>query len=150
MATCVPCHDGKKASSTCSVCHLGDTSEAVRVSDRARMYPRTALGRISDCGGCHDQTSCDKCHGLRMPHSATFTKWQHARYAAFSKRESCWGCHVIAECGKCHSDWARDPHGPNFRITHRRFDRESLCACHWSRMPESGRQATRTYCALCH
>lgn len=151
MARCLPCHDGKKASSECRTCHVSDTSKAVRSSDRRRMFPRTALPPVTDCGGCHDQKTCDACHGYRMPHPEQFVKWGHARYAGFGKKQACWRCHdQVSDCGKCHSDWSLNPHGPSFRSTHRAFDKQAKCACHWTRLPEVGRQTARTYCAVCH
>jgi hypothetical protein len=150
MATCVPCHDGKKASSTCSVCHIGDTSAAVRASERGRVFPRLQLGPVADCGGCHDQTSCDACHGIRMPHSAAFAKWEHARYAGFEKKQACWRCHTTGDCGGCHKGWSPTGHGPEWRAIHGVAGRSSRCACHWPRLPDEGKAATGTYCRLCH
>jgi hypothetical protein len=156
MATCVPCHDGKKASSTCSVCHTGDTSEAVRISlgsETDRPFPRIQLGPVRDCGGCHDQARCDACHGLRLPHPDQFVKWQHARYAGFEKKQVCWRCHESRkDCGGCHTDWNKSSHGPAWRSTHGDAspDMSARCACHWPRMPEEGRQASGTYCRVCH
>jgi hypothetical protein len=148
MATCVSCHDGKTASSTCSVCHLGDTSLAVRASERGRIFSRFGLGRVYDCGGCHAQTSCDNCHGLRMPHPVRFRRWEHARYAGFEKKQLCWRCHDEPFCGSCHSQ-PFEGHGPGFRARHAREPRGSFCACHWAKLPDEAR-AKGSFCAVCH
>jgi len=148
MAPCIACHDGKKASSACTSCHVSDTSKAVRASDRRRMFPRITVV-ATDCGGCHDQKTCDNCHGLRMPHAERFVKWEHARYAGFEKKQVCWRCHSTADCGTCHSDFGA--HSPDWVTRHRLESRASQCGCHWPRMPEDAKVATRgSFCALCH
>jgi hypothetical protein len=148
MAPCVSCHDGKKASSECKTCHVSDTSKAVRASDRRRMFPRIGLGPVTNCDGCHDQTTCDACHGLRMPHSARFMQWEHARYAGFSKRQLCYRCHVSSQCGgSCHG--GLDAHGPGWATRHQGAPRDSTCSCHWSRLPDEGK-AKGSFCAVCH
>jgi hypothetical protein len=117
------------------------------------MFPKTRLAAVTDCGGCHDQTTCDACHGLRLPHSETFVKWQHARYAGFEKKQRCWRCHASRQdCGGCHTDWTQNSHGANWRTIHGQSNlgMNARCSCHWPRMPEEGRQQAGTYCRVCH
>jgi hypothetical protein len=151
MATCVPCHDGKRASSTCSVCHLGDTSEAVRTAGATgsgRIFGRVQLGPPQDCGGCHSQTACDACHGLRMPHSGTFKKWSHARAAAFSSKRTCYRCHTVEFCTKCHMPFTA--HGADWAVAHRTAaPMGDLCSCHWPKVPVDAR-GPKGFCGLCH
>jgi hypothetical protein len=135
------------------VCHLGDTSLAVRASERGRIFSRFGLGRVYDCGGCHDQAACDACHGYRMPHPEQFVKWQHARSAGFRKKESCWGCHLVTDCGRCHDKWEPSGHGSDWLQLHGRTGPVSPtggCTCHWSRLPQAGRDEAVNYCGVCH
>ncbi|MDA3936576.1 MAG: hypothetical protein PF636_06905, partial [Actinomycetota bacterium] len=60
MSTCLRCHDGERASSECTSCHIGDIAYAG--SERLTFAP-VGLPPVTDCGGCHEQTSCDSCHG---------------------------------------------------------------------------------------
>lgn len=154
MTKCVRCHDGKRASAECRTCHTKDTSLAVRASGdgaQGRLFSKVRLSRVSDCGGCHSQTSCDNCHGIRMPHSERFLKWEHARYAGFAKKQVCWRCHVESlDCGRCHEAFSRNQHGIDFVVKHRANPRTSTCACHWTLMPPEGRVEAGSFCAVCH
>lgn len=152
MNTCLKCHDGSQAPAECSTCHTKDTAFAVRAR---RTFSFVHLPPITDCGGCHDQRSCDACHGLRMPHPQDFLDGEHARYAGFEKKQLCWRCHTYVECGKCHAvkppglgawghgtgDWWRREHG---RVTPR--GAQAGCGCH-GRSPYA---RAGNYCAACH
>jgi hypothetical protein len=118
------------------------------VSDRGRVFSRIGLGRIKDCGGCHDQRPCDDCHGLRMPHTTPFVKWQHARDAAFGRKQVCWRCHTMGTCAGCHTA-PFEGHGPDWRLRHRGNARNAICPCHWEGLPAEGK-ARGSYCAVCH
>ncbi len=152
MNTCVRCHDGERASATCSACHTKDTAYAAR---SRRTFAPVHLPPVNDCGGCHDQRVCDACHGLRMPHPQDFLDGEHARSAGFEKKELCWRCHEWTECGKCHmvkapgrgawghgtGDWWRQEHG---RITPK--GSPAGCGCH-GRSPYA---RSGNYCKACH
>ncbi|MDI6711870.1 MAG: cytochrome c3 family protein [Anaerosomatales bacterium] len=152
MNTCLRCHDGSQASAECSACHTKDTAFAVRTR---RTFSFVHLPPVTDCGGCHDQRSCDACHGLRMPHPKDFLDGEHARQAGFEKKELCWRCHTYLECGKCHAvkppgqgawghgtgDWWRKEHG---RSTPK--GAQTGCGCH-GRSPYA---RAGNYCKACH
>ncbi len=152
MNTCVTCHDGTKAPAECATCHTKDTAFAAR---SRRTFSFVHLPPVTDCGGCHDQRTCDACHGLRMPHPQDFLDGEHARQAGFEKKQLCWRCHTYVECGKCHSvkapglgawghgtgDWWRKEHG---RSTPQ--GGQAGCGCH-GRSPYA---RAGNYCKACH
>ncbi|MHB1340756.1 MAG: hypothetical protein ACYC77_01925 [Coriobacteriia bacterium] len=143
MSECLKCHNGDMASAECSTCHAGDVGLATvvdRTFGRVRLSPPT-------CEGCHQQDTCDKCHGLRMPHPANYRDArQHARDGAFEGRERlCYRCHTARDCGQCHSSLLTSGgHSPDWRTGHTQYtlaDGRGYCrACH-----EPG-----DFCAVCH
>lgn len=152
MNTCIMCHDGVNAPAECSACHTKDTAFAAR---SRRTFSFVHLPPVTDCGGCHDQRTCDACHGLRMPHSQEFLNGEHARQAGFEKKQLCWRCHTYVQCGKCHAvkppgqgawghgtgDWWRNEHG---RVTPK--GAQAGCGCH-GRSPYA---RAGNYCKACH
>lgn len=141
MSACLRCHDGNKASAKCATCHVGDVGQAVVME---RSFSKVELPKPT-CGGCHGQTECDACHGLRMPHPANFADpHQHARLAAFGGRKKlCYRCHEPNDCNKCHvnldtghaSDWI------TYHQRYKRSDGNGYClACH----------KTKDFCGVCH
>jgi len=125
MQVCLRCHDDVSAPSVCESCHVGDIGNQPVFS---RIYRKTLLPQPT-CGGCHAETSCDSCHGLRMPHSQDFVEGGHARQAGFDLKILCWRCHAQTDCGQCHGNW--DAHGPDFAQRHQSKPRDSACyGCH--------------------
>lgn len=139
MQVCVRCHDGNKAPNECSTCHIGDPG-AHTVS--ARIFVQVEL-EPPTCGGCHDESTCDACHGLRMPHSTEFLAGDHARPAAFEGRTLCWRCHVEADCtGGCHGSFDAG-HGQYFKESHKQYPWDSQCGtCH--------KAHEGSFCDRCH
>jgi len=140
MSECLRCHDSQVASAECSTCHMGDPADSVRAS-RRMIVTEVKLPPMEDCGGCHDQESCDACHGLRLPHSRAFVEGEHAPQAAFDRKTLCWRCHAEEDCGACHNSWLT--HGPDFDVEHQRYPRGATCdTCHhWHE---------GSFCARCH
>jgi hypothetical protein len=142
MATCVTCHDAESASSECEVCHEGGDPALALDSSSSRVFGTVVLDPVTDCGGCHDQTACDACHGTRMPHQAAFLDGEHAREAGFEKKEACYRCHTEDDCGFCHSSWEKG-HGRNFKEWHSRLHRDAFCTtCH--------NRGIGVSCEICH
>lgn len=126
MSQCITCHNGGAASGECQTCHVGDPG---RSPVFPRIYPQTQLPQPT-CGTCHDEKSCDACHGIRMPHTVAFVEGDHARVAAFDRKEFCWRCHVETDCYGCHGEFDAG-HGSGFKRWHQSFPRDALCAtCH--------------------
>lgn len=141
MSTCLPCHDGETASASCETCHEEDPGTRTATAPE-RVFEKVRLGPVEDCGGCHDQRSCDACHGIRMPHTVAFKEGGHARDAAFARKRVCFRCHVESEdCRRCHGDF--DSHGEDFATTHRQIPWGSPCnGCH--------KGHTGSFCDRCH
>lgn len=151
MTPCLRCHDGKRAENECGHCHLGDTSAAIRDDEKEMVFSATILVPDHRCGGCHtDQSKCDKCHGLRMPHSLVFKERKHAKSAAFRKKESCIKvCHTLNDCNGCHGfhpGQTVSGHAPNWTYKHGAGrSMQSACACHG---PDDAPETP--FCPLCH
>lgn len=100
MSWCLPCHDGVRAPSECRLCHVSGPLDA-----RGLTYDQNAAIEVT-CKGCHANRTterCVGCHGLELPHPATFRK-QHAALS--------WGSPAL--CARCHPAAQKD----------------RACACH--------------------
>lgn len=91
MSVCLICHDGVTARAECDVCHEG------RPFDRASQ----SIGGGTDlqvvCVGCHKEETdraCVECHGLVLPHPASFMRI-HAALSA-EDPQLCADCHESA------------------------------------------------------
>ena len=106
MTRCIRCHDGQTASAACPLCHRADTNRISYAADRTdatdRDFPKAQLPSISNCAGCHTEPACDACHGLPMPHPASFSRWEHAQAGPFGSSPLCLRCHVGKDCERCH------------------------------------------------
>lgn len=148
MQVCVRCHDADAAKADCSVCHRGDPTRIVWARGDKRPYSPVPTKNKYQCGACHEQTKCDACHGLRLPHSQDFLDRGHARMAAFDGKKLCWRCHSRAFCGKCH--FSLEAHGANakWKVEHGRgASFSSPCGCHDGK---GVRAPGSAFCPLCH
>lgn len=153
MNVCVRCHNDRTAPARCSLCHTGDTGQAAA---REQTFPTVVLGPVEDCGGCHAQTTCDNCHGIRMPHTTAFKQGGHARQGAFGGRTLCLRCHVLTDCGKCHDTSGANAaaghpywgHPADWKTDHKALPTTSSCSCHQARMPAT--LQGQPFCKLCH
>ena len=149
MQPCIECHDGVQADSECSLCHSKPPSDTAK---RGSTGPTVSLGPVDDCGGCHSQTSCDTCHGIRMPHSGTFIQYAHAKEAAFANKAVCFEqCHAPTDCNKCHmgtfSVREVNGHPESWRQQHA-VGGSGYCSCHQTKMPEQLQD--QYFCEVCH
>jgi nitrate/TMAO reductase-like tetraheme cytochrome c subunit len=119
MAPCLRCHDNEQASAECESCHTKDIAYAVHVN--IEPQPRDLVPN-PQCGTCHDETRCDACHGIRMPHTDDFVRGGHAREATLDiwknagrtckrchteTRNSCTSCHRTMGPGHPVTDWPK-------------------------------------------
>lgn len=141
MSDCLRCHDDVQALAACFVCHEGDVARAALAE---RTFGKTKLP-TPRCGGCHEQDTCDDCHGIRMPHPDNYADpRQHARAGAFDGREKlCYRCHTKQDCGECHTG-LEGSHLPTWQRDHAsrpRSEGDGYClACH----------KTSNFCEVCH
>jgi len=140
MGPCLRCHDGRKVSVECTLCHLRGPDVSIR--PRNATFGKINLPEKPTCGGCHAQKRCDACHGLRMPHPANYADPRsHARAAAFTGKDRlCFRCHPPLQCQQCHQDF--NAHGSDWFERHKTYPTDTLyCeACHH----------TPDFCGVCH
>jgi hypothetical protein len=151
MTTCLRCHDAQKASAECIYCHTRDVAYAMQ--SRATPKPAVLVSGI-DCGGCHEQETCDACHGTRMPHSTEFMGAGHAREAAediwFNGGRMCARCHTDTRrpCTTCHQGTFPSHGSPSFAYEHQLASPNGTGCdhCHGYNQWIRG----RNFCAICH
>jgi hypothetical protein len=104
MSICLTCHDGVKAPSQCDECHGGHPLDQAA----GRGYSFGQLATPLRCVGCHTKATSQKClacHGIELPHPATFMRTHAGR--SFRDPGLCARCHAEAaaavSCG-CHND----------------------------------------------
>lgn len=167
MSVCVPCHDAERASAECTTCHTTDPGAMLIAGDPAASGESTGAivgsGKLTypavtaakrECGGCHDEpTTCDPCHGIRMPHTQEFKEGGHAVNAAFERKKTCWQCHDPQSCAvaACHRG-AFDPvtgsttHGRAWKAEHGVAGWDAGCVCH----ERGAARRAKPMCYLCH
>lgn len=166
MAPCLRCHDGKQAPATCSTCHTGDPSRAIRATVPLDGSLARRLVPAISCVACHtNQRKCDSCHGLRLPHSASFQESGHALAAA----KDLWD-NGGATCGKCHTPQKNScqtagchasvfpQHGVAWRTQHASASwsqAAAACSCHYYDSNrgtgwDPGQHGGLPFCAACH
>jgi hypothetical protein len=151
MDSCLRCHGSGNVSAECDLCHTGDPAIAARAPEATGTVTPSVLVPEPRCDPCHlSQKSCDSCHGIRMPHTASFKLSGHARQATIDIWDNggrmCRKCHTAKQrpCTRCHSPFPAHP--TDFRSTHQAGDPESGCNCHqWDT-----RGTGKVFCQLCH
>ena len=160
MTPCLRCHNGTITSADCKVCHVGDPGQAIR-STTATDAMAAAQVPNPECGGCHfDMTTCNNCHGIKMPHSLEFKAYAHAREGAldiwYNNGKQCAKCHYpghnnCVQAG-CHSFRVAGGH-PNpewakiHQLTSWSNGPQTACSCHkWNPNDHAG----MIYCQICH
>jgi len=154
MGPCLRCHDAKHASTQCSTCHDDRAAAAARA--RSASFTRVQIPDVS-CGGCHDEKrECDSCHGTRMPHSAEFKAYAHARAGAvdfwYNGGKACSHCHTASRrpCQGCHGQLLGKAHGAGARWLAGGHQSASVQACDTCHR-RYAYMATRNFCGdLCH
>lgn len=124
MASCLSCHDGARAASACTTCHLADAGGHVRTA-----YPE---GKLVPSGGlrgdAHDP-------GFRTAHAA----------AAENDPSYCASCHQKPFCVDCHAGEVKpmDFHAGNYVARHALDARRNVPDC-------STCHRLQTFCTGCH
>ncbi len=138
MSRCVDCHNQKKASADCGVCHTSRGGSAVALS--RDDYPRVNLPDKIACNKCHLPSTCLDCHKIQTPHPENWKGGGHA-LRGFVERKVCLECHDEAYCEKCHSD--ESPHGDGWVKGHGQTSKVSLAWC-------TSCHKTTDFCLNCH
>jgi cytochrome c7-like protein len=125
MATCLRCHDGRRASADCATCHLSEPGGRLRLTfasgvlrpaagnplglDHGPRYDRTHGARAAQdraaCLACHAQSECEQCHdGTRKPLAIHPGDWITTHPAAVrGDLVQCESCHRLQSfCAACH------------------------------------------------
>jgi hypothetical protein len=124
MATCLTCHDGRRASKRCATCHLAVPTGRLRLD-----FP---AGKLRPSGRYYGDA-----------HDARFVK-DHASLAR-ARRPYCESCHSRKDCSDCHTGYLRPGrvHPSNWSLVHpvRARGNELDCSsCH----------RLQSFCADCH
>jgi hypothetical protein len=116
MDRCITCHGLTEiavAPGDCVSCHVTEVdpeppSHLVEAW-LGRGHADAALDDAFSCQMCHEPPMCESCHGLPMPHPATFDERPHAELAYALDLAACTDCHERApelpgrdSCGSCH------------------------------------------------
>jgi len=118
MSQCFTCHgtaEQPTASSACILCHpTGYKLVPQSHAQKAWVPAKHAASGKTDpkqCSMCHQQSFCDDCHGLEMPHPKDWSRGAdgHAAFAE-TNRAVCSKCHTEKPdlCSMCHHK-AYDP-----------------------------------------
>lgn len=157
VETCFTCHgtshgpQGLLAPTGCDVCHTADIAPItpdhaqeiwVKLSGEGlALHSTDAKENRLYCKMCHEQSYCDSCHRMEIPHPAGWVPGGHPSVAA-TEREACTMCHEQQKfCDECHHvDYASLP---DWKTQHKRFPlvdgADSCFKCHQP-----------TYCSACH
>lgn len=145
MFECLSCHMRTAAKIDCNTCHTDRSpkerilSGTFAVSHSANWRQTHGMGDALACGACHTSEKCGKCHGVGVPHPASF-RTVHGRVAS-SKDAKCQSCHSEDFCSDCHG--VQMPHPPSFKPQHsaivKKDGRASCDKCH-----------AKSDCTTCH
>lgn len=111
MGQCYTCHgtaDYPEASAECAMCHPADYEPVPDSHEQARWargHGETWEVDANLCTMCHEQSYCDDCHGIEMPHPERWAEGDegHAGQAT-SDPATCASCHDGGPelCSMCH------------------------------------------------
>ena len=143
MTTCLSCHNDETAPNQCSNCHRKLDQIAPGLGVTVVHLNPDAKTRTT-CAKCHDvKVWCEQCHGVEMPHPAT---WQATHgQVALKQSDVCVKCHQSKAptfCVRCHG--VQMPHPPYWYSNHgdiAKANRSSCVKCH---------PTGATFCNDCH
>ena len=96
------CHDGDKASNTCTDCHTRkQTPDSHQRADWLQVHG--AMAESENCGSCHDWTPqyCAECHSKKPASHVGNWKADHGPLAK-QRGDGCLVCHEQKFCKECH------------------------------------------------
>lgn len=142
MGQCYTCHgtaEQPEASAECGMCHPADYEPepaSHATSEWARAHGDTWEVDAGLCDMCHEQTYCDDCHGIEMPHPDRWAEGEQGHAViAETDPSSCDTCHEGGSqlCSMCH---------------HTSF--EPLTGTWVQQHPAESREEGASYCLECH
>jgi len=115
MATCLKCHDGQRAKSSCSACHRDKAlPPSHQAADWLLIHPEKA--KTTDCAKCHKWTAanwCVKCHETK-PRTHT-ADWRKTHAERVKTHRNCEVCHTKAFCLRCHGTFPTLNYDPKLK-----------------------------------
>lgn len=120
MNQCLDCHATTKVRSACATCHAArPVQQRVATGEWAVTHGPNwkqthGMGDLPTCASCHPDDFCARCHGIPLPHDASFIRTHPA--AAQTNRDNCTVCHAQAFCDNCHG--LEMPHPVTFTPIH--------------------------------
>jgi hypothetical protein len=111
MERCFNCHGNPKtptASPACGTCHPASFSgrpASHTTGSWQTHHGKAALANKQPCAMCHQPSFCTNCHGLEMPHPATWVKGTPGHSTVGAKDpQLCAKCHTQKPdlCSMCH------------------------------------------------
>jgi Cytochrome c7 and related cytochrome c len=121
---CVQCHQGKSKSPGAPKQPVVPKSH--QKGDWQAQHGKLFIAKKGDCGACHDDASCRRCHKTTMPHPANWIENHKPEPGVSSAdcnichtdRQTCQNCHhqkvanaelVASSCVGCHPEAAQQP-----------------------------------------
>lgn len=125
MTKCYDCHgtaEYPEASDECATCHPSDFDlrPPSHLEDPwQRDHGFSALNTPEVCTMCHEQSYCDSCHVVAMPHPEGWLDGRgadqgHGQAVATLDRDVCFRCHTEEpdSCAACHHEGYDPAEGP--------------------------------------
>lgn len=130
---CGQCHNGQRAPSACTTCHLNPADYKPDSHRDATWAKQHGKGDRGSCGNCHKPAFCADCHQTEMPHPAG---WQ-GRHGSEARHQPqlCGRCHSENTCTSCHG--VTMPHPASWKRTHGQANRNLCAKCHQSQTCDS-------------
>lgn len=153
----------------CQQCHTRSRLNSPHPDGWKILHSGAAQQNREVCSTCHQQSFCDNCHGVRIPHA---DDWPRKHKQMRGHTDVCAKCHRASFCDACHQiappadhdgSWARR-HGGQAQADPQRCARchnQATCtSCHGLTLPhdakfKNGGHAARVkqspeVCARCH
>lgn len=100
--TCAKCHSSGRKS--CPTCHTGRLRPSFHTAAFLKSHKRHAEDQPTLCRLCHGADSCNRCHGVELPHPTGWAMGGHRNIASFASGSKCFKCHEKKYCYQCHEE----------------------------------------------
>lgn len=140
MDKCFECHNGKRVSNTCGLCHetLGVRQPSAFSSEWVAGHKQEVAGNQDSCKRCHQEDFCNNCHTMATPHPSNWAESHASR--PMNSQQNCKICHPSDFCADCHKQ--KRAHELGWMTKH---------VDEFRRRPDSCNQChDRAFCSDCH